>query len=162
MEREFFPLVDYIDRSGLLPDWRHIIKRHGIDDCSKEVNEKMVQVEKAQLGGEPYLNKKMVSEKKVTKVKILDEAQLVDTEFKEPDGTIKRSRRIECTCSTQVADPKQVRWQMNPTTQNYMIDKYGSDTRKWIGLEIEVAVKQAGSAQPGVYPRDCSLEKVLA
>ena len=122
----------------------------------------MVQIEKAQIGGTPYLNKKIVLERKVTKVKILEEAHIVDTEFKESDGTVKRGKRLEAVCSTQVDDPKKVIWQMNPTTQNHMIDKYGSDTKKWIGLEIDIAVKQAGSAQPGVYPKDCPLEKVLA
>lgn len=122
----------------------------------------MVQIEKAQIGATPYLNKKIVLESKVTKVKILDEAKIVDTEFEQPDGTVKKGKRLECLCSTQVIDPKQVIWQMNPTTQNHMIDRHGSDTMKWVGLEIEVAVKQAGSASPAVYPKDCSLEKVLA
>ena len=122
----------------------------------------MVQIEKAQVGGTPYLNKKIVSENKVTRVKILDEARLVDTEFTEPNGTVKKGKRLECRAATFVADPAQVIWQMNPTTQNHMIDKHGADTAKWIGLEIDLAVKQAGSASPAVYPKDCSLEKVLA
>lgn len=116
----------------------------------------MVHAEKTQLGGTPYLNKKIVLEKKVTKIIVLNEAVLVDTEF---EG--KKDKRFECLASTNVLDPSQVRWQMNPTTANYMIDKYGPETKGWIGKEIDIAVKQAGSASPGVYPKDCSLEKVL-
>ena len=117
----------------------------------------MVQVEKAEVGGTPYLNRKAVNDKGVKKVKIISEAVFVETDF---EG--KKSTRLEALCSTQVADPKQVKWQMNPTTQNYMVDNHGSDSKNWIGLEIEIAVKQAGSASPAVYPKDCSLEKVIA
>ena len=119
--------------------------------------ERMVQIEKDNVGGTPYLNKKIVNDKGVKKVKIIEEPRPVEVEF---EG--KKSTRIEAVCSTQVSDPKQVRWQMNPTTKNYMIDKYGADTKSWINQEIDVVVKQAGSASPGVYPRDCSLEKVIA
>lgn len=117
----------------------------------------MVQVEKAEVGGTPYLNRKTVNDKGVKKIKIISEAVFVETEF---EG--KKSTRLEALCSTQVADPKQVKWQMNPTSQNYMVDKFGSDSKLWIGKEIEIAVKQAGSASPAVYPKDCSLEKVIA
>lgn len=117
----------------------------------------MVQVSKVELGGTPYLNKKIVQDKGVKRVKILSEFAPVETEF---EG--KKSVKLEGVCSTQVDDPKKVTWQMNDTTRNYMIDKHGSDTAKWIGLEIDIAVKQAGSASPGVYPKDCNLEKVLS
>lgn len=116
-----------------------------------------MQIEKATVGGIPYLNKKTVLDKKVTKVKIASEPILIDTEF---EG--KKTKRLECICSTNVIEPNQVKWQMNPTTQNYLIEKYGTETSQWINKEIEIAVKQSGSASPGVYPKDCSLEKVLA
>lgn len=140
-------------------DWKQFRKRYGLDwpeNDTKEVKE-MVQIQKAEVGGTPFLNKKIVLEKKVTKVKIKTEPKMVDTEY---EG--KKSTRLEAVCSTQVSDPKEVVWQMNPTTQNHLIDKFGSETSQWIGKEIEIAVKQAGSASPGVYPKDCSLEKVLA
>ena len=150
------------------------IRKHSMDDCSRkeqefyssptdggEVKNKM-QIEKAQIGGTPYLGKKIILDKKISKVKITTEPVLVDTEFDQGDGTIKKGKRLECVCKTQVEDPKEVKWQMNATTQNYLIDKYGSDTNKWVGLEIDIAIKQAGSAQPGIYPKDCSLEKVIS
>ena len=116
-----------------------------------------MQIEKATMGGIPFLNRKTVLESKVTKVKITTEPVLVDVEF---EG--KKSRRLECICSTQVTEPKEVKWQMNPTTQNYLIEKFGTETSRWIGQEIDLAVKQMAGASPGVYPKDCSLEKVLA
>ena len=116
----------------------------------------MTKVQKVTVGGIPFLDKKTVLEKGVKKIKILSEAELVDTEY---EG--KKSKKLECICSTQVLDPTQVKWQMNATTQNFLIDKWGDDTKSWIGKEIELAVKQAGSASPGIYPKDCSLEKVL-
>ena len=114
-------------------------------------------VQKVEVGGVPYLNKKIMQEKGVRRVKIIDEFKPVEATFE--DGT--KSTRLTGTCSTQVDDPKHVKWGMNPTTQNYMIDKHGTDTTKWIGLEIDIAIKQAGSASPGIYPKDCSLEKIL-
>lgn len=116
----------------------------------------MVQVSKVELGGTPYLNKKIVQDKGVKRIKIVTEAHPVETEF---EG--KKATKLECDCTTSVLDPVKVRWQMNDTTRNYMIDKHGGDTAKWVGLEIEIAVKQAGSASPGIYPKDCSLEKIL-
>jgi hypothetical protein len=118
--------------------------------------EKMTIVQKAVVGGVPFLDKKTVLEKGVKKVKIITEPELVDTEY---EG--KKSQKLECVCSTQVDDPAKVKWQMNNTTRNYYIDKWGNDTAKWVGKEDEIAVKQAGSASAGIYPKDCSLEKVL-
>lgn len=142
------------------------IRHHSMDDCSRGETEfysggDRMQIEKAQIGGTPYLGKKTVLDKKVTKVKIMTEPIIVDTEFEQADGTVKKAKRLECTCKTQVDDPKEVIWQMNATTQNHLIDKHGGDTAKWIGLEIDIAVKQAGNAQPGIYPKDCSLERVI-
>ncbi len=51
---------------------------------------------------------------------------------------------------------------MNATTQNFLIDLFGKETEKWVGKEVQLAVKQAGSASPAVYPKDCSLEKVIS
>jgi hypothetical protein len=54
---------------------------------------------------------------------------------------------------------------MNQTTSNYLIKdnpEFGSVTEKWVGKEIEIAIKQVGNAKPGIYPKNCSLEKVIA
>ena len=133
-----------------------ILQLSAFDD-SREVKEKMVEIEKAETGGIPYLKKSVVNDQGVKKVKIIEEPLLVEKEF---EG--KKSMKVEAVCSTQVLDPAKVKWTMNATTQNYMIEKYGKNTKSWIGKEIEVAIKQAGSASPGVYPKDCSLEKVIA
>ena len=116
-----------------------------------------MQIEKVQTGGMPYLNKKIVNEGGVKVVTITSIPELVDTEY---EG--KKSQKLQCTCDTQVLDPTQVLWQMNNTTQNFLIDKFGDETEKWVGKAIELAVKQAGSASPAVYPKDCSLEKVIS
>lgn len=115
-----------------------------------------MQIEKVQTGGIPYLNKKIVNEGGVKIVTIKSIPELVDTEY---EG--KKSKKLQCTCDTQVLDPVSVLWQMNATTQNYLIDLYGKETEKWVGKQIELAIKQAGSASPAVYPKGCSLEKIL-
>jgi len=130
-----------------------VLQLSNFDD--RMVKEKMTKVQKAD-GGIPFLDKKTVLDKKVTKVKITTEANFVDTEY---EG--KKDRKLECICSTQVVDPQQVKWQMNHTTQNFLIDKFGDDTKTWIGKDIEIAVKQAGKSSPGIYPKECSLEKVF-
>lgn len=117
----------------------------------------MVEVSKVVTGGVPFLNKKIVKENGVTKVKIKSEATPVETEY---EG--KKQTRLECVCSTSVLDPTEVKWQMNHTTQNWMIEQFGKNTKSWIGKELDIVVKQAGSASPGVYPKDCSLEKIIA
>ena len=118
----------------------------------------MVHAEKQETSGTPFLNKSVIKDKGVKAVTIETEPIYVDVEFEgKPQG-----KRLECIVSTDVLDPVKCKWQMNPTTSNFLIDEFGSDTEKWIGKKIELAVKQAGSASPGVYPKDCSLEKVLA
>lgn len=116
-----------------------------------------MQIEKVQTGGIPYLNKKIVNDNGVKVVTITTIPELVDTEY---EG--KKSRKLQCTCDTEVLDPVQVLWQMNNTTQNFLIDKFGKETDDWVGKKVELAVKQAGSASPAVYPKDCSLEKVIS
>jgi hypothetical protein len=116
----------------------------------------LVEITKAETGGIPFLKKASV-QGGLNQVTIESEPQEVETEY---EG--KKSLKIEAICGTNVLDPSQVKWQMNNTTRNFLIDKYGSDTKKWIGKKIDLAIKQSGSSQPGVYPKDCSLEKVLA
>lgn len=117
----------------------------------------MVEITKAETGGVPYLKKATVQEQGVKILKIKSEPKPVDTEY---EG--KKSIKLECICTTQVLDPKEVKWQMNATTQNFLIDKFGKETKDWIGKEVELTIKQSGSAAAGIYPKDCSLEKVLA
>jgi len=116
-----------------------------------------LKVQKADSGGTPFLNTKLVKNG-LSVVKIKTEATLVDTEYLGKST----GKRLECIARTQIDDPLEVKWQMNKATQNYMIDKYGDDTNQWIGKEILLSVKQDGSASPSVYPKDCSLEKVIA
>lgn len=117
----------------------------------------MVEVTKAETGGIPFLKKQIVQENGVKKLKIRTEPKPVETEY---EG--KKSVKLECICATQVDDPPEVKWQMNATTQNFLIDKWGKETKDWIGKELDIVIKQAGSASPGIYPADCSLEKVIA
>jgi len=116
-----------------------------------------MEITKVETGGIPFLKKTTVLEQGVKVLKIKTEPQLVEAEY---EG--KKSTKLECICSTQVLDPKEVKWQMNATTQNFLIDKYGKETKNWIGKEIEIVIKQSGSAAAGIYPKDCSLEKVIA
>lgn len=118
-----------------------------------------MKVQRPEIGeGTPFLSPENAKMKKITIVKILDEFKPKESTFK--DGT--KATRLTGTCATQVDDPKKVIWGMNPTTERWMIDHHGDETMKWIGLEIPIAVKQAGSASPAIYPKDCSLEKVIA
>jgi len=129
-----------------------------LDYISHTGGEKMVYAEKHELGQKaPYLKPALVKEG-VTSVKIKDEFVYVETEFEgKPTG-----KKLQGHCTTNKDEPSEITWTMNPTTANYMIDKHGSDTEKWIGTTVELAVKKAGSASPGVYPKDCSLETVIA
>ena len=116
----------------------------------------MVEIAKAETGGIPYLKKALVQDG-IKVVTIKSEPQEVETEY---EGV--KSMKIEAICKTEGLDPSEVKWQMNNTTRNFLIDKYGKDTKNWVGKKIELTIKQSGSAQPGIYPKDCSLEKVIA
>lgn len=68
---------------------------------------------------------------------------------------------MTCTVETDVLDPKTAIWQMNKATNNHLKKLWGSETRDWIGKEVEVNVRAVGNMSPSVYPVDCSLEKTL-
>lgn len=123
----------------------------------------MPKVEKIESNSTSYLNKTLVQERGVKKltIKTVPQYEIVDFTDKKT-GETKSSKKMCCTCTTNVLDPQEVIWQMNQTTSNYLIDTLGDNTDNWVGKEIEIAIKQMGSAQPGIYPKACSLEKVLA
>lgn len=116
----------------------------------------MVQAEKKAVGT-TFLKPQTVKDG-LTRVKIVDEFIYVDTEFEGKDT----GKKLQGHVVSAKNPGEQITWTLNATTTNWMIDKHGPDTEKWIGLEIDLAVKQAGSASPGVYPKECSLEKVIA
>lgn len=106
--------------------------------------------------GTPFLGRKIVTEKGIKKVKILDEAVMVDTEYEgKPTG-----KKPQCKVETDVEDPKVCVWQMNKSTQKWAVEKFGADSRKWIGESFEIKVASAGTTQASVYPKELSLEKV--
>lgn len=116
-----------------------------------------MEIGKVQQGdGSPFLSRKTVQEKNINKVKIIDEPILVDTEY-EGKST---GQKPQCTVETNVEDPKHCKWQMNKATRNYFAEKFGTDSNNWIGKEIEIKVASAGNAQPSIYPKEVSLEKV--
>lgn len=116
-----------------------------------------MEITKVETGGVPYLKKATVQDNGVKLLTVKSEPKLVETEY---EG--KKSTKLECICTTNVLDPQEVKWQMNATTQNFLIDKFGNQTSTWIGKEIEITIKQSGSTAAGIYPKDCSLEKVIA
>ena len=107
-----------------------------------------------QSDGMPFIGKKTYSEKNVRKVTIKTEAAMVETEY---NG--KTTVKPECRVTTDVSDPAECIWQMNKATQGYMIEKYGSDSKDWIGKTIEIKLASAGNTNASIYPKDLSLEK---
>ena len=111
---------------------------------------------KVETGGIPFLKKTHVQEG-LTKVTIKEQPEEVETEY---EG--KKSMKIRAICSTEKLDIPEVKWDLNNTSRNFLIDKFGAEPKDWVGKVVELAVKQAGSSQPGIYPKDCSLERVLS
>jgi len=113
-----------------------------------------------------FVNKKLVLDDgvKILTIKSVPDYKIVEYKDKET-GEVTKTKKMCCICTTNVLDPAEVEWQMNQTTSNYLIKdnpEFGSVTEKWVGKEIEIAIKQVGNAKPGIYPKNCSLEKVIA
>ena len=107
--------------------------------------------------GLPYLGKKTYQEKNIRHVKIASEAILVDTEYEgKPTG-----QKPQCEVDSDSTECPKLIWQMNKKTRNYMAEKFGSDTAKWIGKEFDIKLARAGNANPSIYPKDLSLEEIL-
>ena len=104
--------------------------------------------------GMPYIGKKTYSERNVRKVTIKTEAEMGESDY---NG--KKTMKPMCVVTTDVTDPKEAIWEMNKATQKYMIEKFGSDSKKWIGKELEIKLASAGNANASIYPKDLSLEK---
>ena len=126
--------------------------------------EKM-KYEKIETQGLPFLTRELVKGG-VKVVRIITEPKLETVTFKDKKtGQEKTTKKYVCIASTKVDEPKQVTWQMNPTTSNYLdetMSPISHDTKDWMNKDIELTVKQAGSSEPGIYPKNCSLEKVIA
>ena len=105
-----------------------------------------------------FISQKIVRENGIKKLTIKTEPDYQSTSYQgQPKGD-----RMTCVVETDVANPKEATWQMNKARNNHLKKLYGDDTLQWIGKTVEVAVKQAGSMSPSVYPADCSLEKTLS
>lgn len=131
------------------------------------IGEKNMKYEKIETEktGPPFLSRKLVKDG-LKKVRIITEPKKELVVFKDKDtGKETKSEKYVCIASTNLSEPKEVKWQMNPTTSNFLdetLSPLSHDTKDWMNKDIELAVKQAGSSEPGVYPKDCSLEKVLS
>jgi len=76
-----------------------------------------------------YLSGEFCKKNQVTKVKIIDEAKMAQTDFGE-----------KLQCLVQCNDPgKSTRkWSINNTSKNFLIDKFSKDTTAWIGKELPI------------------------
>jgi len=107
--------------------------------------------------GKAYISRKLLKEKGIKKVTISSEPDYVDTEYEgKPTG-----QKMTYVVKTDVLDPQEAVWQMNKATNNFLTKLWGTETKDWIGKEVEICTKQAGNMTPSVYPVDCSLEKVI-
>ena len=77
------------------------------------------------------MNGDFAKEANVTKVKILDEAKTVSTDFGE---------KLQCTVQCNDSVKSKRLWSINGTSQNSLIDAFGPDTKDWIGKEVTIEV----------------------
>lgn len=119
----------------------------------------MVQAQRFETGGTPYINPKTVVERAIKRVKFENEFQLVDSEY---EGN--KTQKYAGLISTEALGFDKGQWEMNHTTSNWLIANkdFGPETKNWIGKWLDIAVKKAGSASPAIYPKDCSLEQVMS
>lgn len=107
--------------------------------------------------GLPYLGKKTYQGENIRHIKIATEAVLVDTEYEgKPTG-----QKPQCEVDSDSEKCPRLIWQMNKKTRNYMVEKFGSDTSKWVGKEFDIKLARAGNANPSIYPKDLSLEEII-
>lgn len=86
-----------------------------------------------------------VLEKKLTKLKITDEGEMITYQPKDGDKNQTASTKLVVGISyegMQDGDPD--RWSMNNTTRNTLIDIYGDDTAKWVDKEPEIQLEGTG------------------
>lgn len=103
-----------------------------------------MKVEKGATGGN-NLKVKHVLEKKITKLKITDEGEMITYQPKEGDKNQTASTKLVIGISyedMQDGDPD--KWSMNNTSRNSLIDIYGDDTEKWVGKEPEIQLEGTG------------------
>lgn len=120
------------------------------------IGDNMADIQKAKESeGIPYIGKKIYQEKGVKEIKILNEFQMKDCDYQ---GKI--TQKPVGKVATKIDDIKEAVWEMNKATQNWFVEKYGTDSSKWItGDWITIKLASAGNANPSIYPEACSLEK---
>lgn len=90
-----------------------------------------------------YLKPKLIKEKQVSKVVILEEYKFVESEFEDKtthEKTTKSMYTGKCSVNIPNSEPIEKIWAMNKTSSNTVIDVLGNDTAKWIGCVIRIIV----------------------
>lgn len=85
--------------------------------------DKMVQVEKSETN---WLNGNKCKEMDITELVIVTEPIPEEGQF-----------GIKLTCKVN-ANKQDFNWSMNDTTKNALIEKYGQETKSWIGKKIPI------------------------
>ncbi len=121
-----------------------IAKERGLIDTRKKPRGgDRMKIEKGNTGSD-NISVAFVEERKLTKLKIINEGEMNTYTPKEGSGD-KPTTRLLIGISyegQQDGDPKH--WRMNNTSRNALIDIYGDDTEKWIGKEPEITLEGTG------------------
>ena len=128
-------------------------QHHGVLHSKNKGGEIMADIPEANTRGQ-FLGQKTVLDKKINRITILDEAQIVDSEYQ---GKV--SKRVQCTVKGD--NGEEYTWQMNKNTQNWCREKFGPDSKTWINKDIDIQVKTVGNMSPSIYPTELKLERVL-
>lgn len=98
-----------------------------IDNYGEKGGDKMVQVEKSETN---WLSGNKCKENDITELVIVTEPMLVEREF---EG--KKTERLTCKVN---ANKNDYNWSMNDTSKNALIEKFGKETKSWIGKKIPI------------------------
>lgn len=112
-----------------------------LNDYTNEARQMVIAVR--QETQSDYLKPKLITEKQISRLVILDEFKFIESEF-EDKKTHEKTKKSMYTgkVSVQVPNSEAIDkvWAMNKTSSNTVIDVLGEDTAKWIGCIIRVIV----------------------
>ena len=96
----------------------------------------MVLVEPREKATTEYLKPRFVKENAVRRLLLLEEMQLVESQYEGKEPETKLTGKVQC----QILSKAEKVWSMNWTSANSLIKLFGKDTKEWKGRTIQILV----------------------
>ena len=107
-----------------------------------------------------YLNGEFVKTNAVTEVVITTKPELVTKQYPKENGEVETKEQVECMVRCNDAKKSDVKWTMNNTTRNSIVDVLGTDESAWLAKPIPITVNSNKGGKAAIYTDEVRFGKL--